>query len=140
MEKRLQAIISKFSKAKIVIVGDLILDEYIYGDVERISPEAPVPVVWAKKRELLPGGAANVAANISSLGAEVSVVGIVGKDDKAGVLLSELKKRHIDTNHVFEVFNRNTSIKTRVIGGAQQIVRVDWENIENELKELIKRC
>ena len=143
---RLKSIISKFSKAKILIIGDLILDEYVWGDVERISPEAPVPVVWANKSTFLPGGAANVASNIRSLGANVNIVGIVGKDERAHILLSELKKKQINTNGVFEVFNRCTSIKTRIIAGHQQIVRVDWENvasipssIENKIEEYIKK-
>jgi D-beta-D-heptose 7-phosphate kinase/D-beta-D-heptose 1-phosphate adenosyltransferase len=130
MKKSLQSIISKFSKVKILVIGDLILDEYVFGDVERISPEAPVPVVWANEKKFLPGGASNVAANIISLGGAVNLVGIVGKDDHATILLSELKKRRIDTEGVFEVFNRYTTLKTRIIGGNQQVVRVDWENIE----------
>jgi D-beta-D-heptose 7-phosphate kinase/D-beta-D-heptose 1-phosphate adenosyltransferase len=128
VNNRLKSIISSFSKVKILVIGDLILDEYIYGNVERISPEAPVPVVWVNERSFLPGGASNVAANIVSLGAQVNITGIVGKDDKADILLSELKKRHIKTDGVFSVFNRYTSVKTRIIGGHQQIVRVDWEN------------
>jgi D-beta-D-heptose 7-phosphate kinase/D-beta-D-heptose 1-phosphate adenosyltransferase len=150
MQKRFDSIISKFSKKKILVVGDLILDEYIFGSVERISPEAPVPVVRAAERKFLPGGASNVAANIVSLGAEVSLVGIVGKDDQASILLSELKKRRIDTNGVFGVFNRYTSLKTRIVGGHQQVVRVDWEStdkinqqsedkVENFLKDNIKK-
>lgn len=130
MSNKLKSIISKFSNVKILVIGDLILDEYIYGDVERISPEAPVPVVWANEKKFLPGGSSNVASNIFSLGAGVSLVGIVGRDDRADILLAELKKRHIDTNGVFEVFNRYTSVKTRIIAGHQQVVRVDWENIE----------
>ncbi|MDD5618810.1 MAG: D-glycero-beta-D-manno-heptose-7-phosphate kinase [Candidatus Omnitrophica bacterium] len=130
VDNRLKSIISGFSKIKILVIGDLILDEYVYGDVERISPEAPVPVVWANERKFLPGGASNVAANIISLGAQVNISGIVGKDDKADILLSELKKKHINTEGVFGVFNRHTSLKTRVISGHQQIVRVDWENVE----------
>ncbi len=116
------------------------MDEYIYGGVERISPEAPVPVVWANEKKYLPGGAANVANNIVSLGADVSLVGIVGKDSQAETLLSELKNRRIDTNGVFSVFNRYTSVKTRIVGGHQQIVRVDWENInkiDNKLEDKI---
>ena len=117
-------------RVKILVIGDLILDEYIYGNVERISPEAPVPVVWANERKFLPGGASNVAVNIISLEAGVSLVGIVGKDDQAETLLSELRKKRIDTNGVFGVFNRYTSVKTRIIGGHQQVVRVDWENTD----------
>lgn len=128
--KKYCSIISKFPHANILVIGDLILDEYIYGQVERISPEAPVPVVWAQQQHYLPGGASNVAANLRGMGAQVSVVGIVGKDDKAGILLSTLEKEHINTNGIVEVFNRKTSLKTRIIGGSQQVVRVDWENTE----------
>ncbi|MFH1622469.1 MAG: D-glycero-beta-D-manno-heptose-7-phosphate kinase [Candidatus Omnitrophota bacterium] len=145
MGKKLKSIISKFSKVKILVIGDLILDEYIYGNVERISPEAPVPVVWANERKFLPGGACNVASNIVNLGAEVSLSGIVGKDGYAETLLCELKKRCIDTNGVFGAFNRHTSVKTRILGGHQQIVRVDWENTdkvkqksEDKIRDFIK--
>jgi len=130
MSKRLKSIISKFSKVKILVIGDLILDEYIHGSVERISPEAPVPVVWASERKFLPGGASNVATNITSLGSKVSLVGIVGKDNQAEILLSELRKKKINTEGVFGVFNRYTSVKTRILGGHQQVVRVDWENTD----------
>jgi len=150
VNNRLKSIISKFSNVKILVIGDLILDEYIYGNVDRISPEAPVPVVWASEKEYLPGGASNVASNIVSLGAQVNITGIVGKDDKADILLAELKKKRINTEGVFDVFNRYTSVKTRIIGGHQQIVRVDWENtdsvkdslqdkLENFLKQNIKK-
>jgi len=146
VSKRLKSIISNFSKVKILVIGDLILDEYIYGEVERISPEAPVPVVWVGERKFLPGGASNVAANIVSLGAQANITGIVGKDDKAEILLSELKKRRINTDGVFDVFNRYTSVKTRVIGGHQQIVRVDWEskeavkdNLQSKIEDFIKQ-
>jgi D-beta-D-heptose 7-phosphate kinase/D-beta-D-heptose 1-phosphate adenosyltransferase len=150
INNRLKSIISKFSNVRILVIGDLILDEYIYGNVDRISPEAPVPVVWASERKFLPGGASNVASNIVSLGAQANITGIVGKDDKADILLAELKKKHINTEGVFDVFNRYTSVKTRIIGGHQQIVRVDWENtdsikdnlqdkLENFIKQNIKK-
>jgi len=150
ISKRLQSIVSKFSKVRILVIGDLILDEYVYGDVERISPEAPVPVVKASSQKFLPGGAANVATNISSLGGSVSAIGIVGKDDNGHILLSELKNKQVNTEGVFEVFNRYTSVKKRVIGGQQQIVRIDWENtapikeaqqdkIEDFIKQNIKK-
>lgn len=121
-------IISNFKKSKILVVGDLILDEFIYGEVERISPEAPVPVVWANKRKYLPGGACNVASNITSLGARVSLVGVVGKDNYARQLISELEKRRIQTQGIFTDEKRPTTLKTRIIGGHQQIVRVDCED------------
>ncbi|MDD5097162.1 MAG: PfkB family carbohydrate kinase, partial [Candidatus Omnitrophica bacterium] len=76
---KLKQIIQKFGQARILVVGDIILDEYIWGSVERISPEAPVPVLWAKKRTFVPGGTANVANNIRSLGGKVTLLGVTGK-------------------------------------------------------------
>jgi len=124
----LKNIIKKFNQAKILVVGDLILDEYIRGTVERISPEAPVPVLWANKREFVPGGTANVANNISSLGAKVTLLGVTGDDANAKILLGELKKRKIDTASIFIEKNRHTTVKTRILAGHQQVVRVDWEH------------
>ena len=128
--KNLKTIISKFNKAKILVVGDLILDQYIWGSVDRVSPEAPVPVVWANKRTYVPGGAANVANNISSLGGKITLVGVIGNDDHAKILTQELKKRNIDTKGIFIASNRHTILKSRVIAGHQQVVRVDWEDRE----------
>ncbi|MCM8795635.1 MAG: D-glycero-beta-D-manno-heptose-7-phosphate kinase [Candidatus Omnitrophica bacterium] len=126
--KELKRIISRFDKARILVVGDLILDEYIWGDVERISPEAPVPVVWAKERTYLPGGAANVANNLCSLEAKVCVVGVTGRDRNQEILFHELKKRKIPTEGIFIESERQTTLKTRIIAGHQQVVRVDWEH------------
>jgi len=128
--ENLKKIVGDFSKARILVVGDLILDEYIRGDVDRISPEAPVPVVWANKRTYVPGGAANVAGNITSLGAKACLVGVTGKDSNAEILHEALKARRIDTDGVFSEAERHTTVKIRVIGGRQQIVRVDWEHRE----------
>lgn len=126
--KNLKTIIRRFNKARILVVGDLILDEYIWGSVERISPEAPVPVVWANKRTYVPGGAANVANNIRALGGEVCLLGVTGKDKNTGILFSELKKRNINTKGIFIEPKRYTTLKTRIIAGHQQVVRVDWEH------------
>ncbi|MCM8778310.1 MAG: D-glycero-beta-D-manno-heptose-7-phosphate kinase [Candidatus Omnitrophica bacterium] len=125
---RLKKIIASFNKARIMVVGDLMLDEFIWGEVERISPEAPVPVVWAKKRTYAPGGAANVACNLISLGAEVNLVGIVGKDINGEILKKELKRRCIESKGIFSHSQRPTTLKTRIIAGHQQTVRVDWED------------
>ncbi|MDD2702900.1 MAG: D-glycero-beta-D-manno-heptose-7-phosphate kinase [Candidatus Omnitrophica bacterium] len=127
----LKEIVGRFDKAKILVIGDLILDEYIWGTVDRISPEAPVPVVWAKKRTHVPGGAANVAYNIKAFDAEVCLVGVVGKDKNAQVLFSELKKRKIVTGGIFIDPGRYTTVKTRIIAGHQQVVRLDWEHEES---------
>ena len=129
--KRLKAIINRFNKANILVVGDLILDEYIWGSVERISPEAPVPVVWANKRTYVPGGAANVAGNIRSLDGQVCVVGVVGRDKNREVLLSELAKRKIPAYGIFVEPRRHTTLKTRIIAGHQQVVRLDWEHTDS---------
>ena len=134
--KNLKTLINKFDKAKILVVGDLILDEYIWGSVERISPEAPVPVVWAKERTYVPGGASNVASNISSLDGRVCLVGVMGNDRNSEILFSELKKRKIDTKGIFVEPQRYTTVKTRIIAGHQQVVRVDWEHT-NPLSEVM---
>jgi rfaE bifunctional protein kinase chain/domain len=128
--KKLKNIISNFSKANILVVGDLILDEYIWGDVERISPEAPVPVVWAKKRTFVPGGAANVANNLISLGAHVSLSGVVGKDLNRDIMLKELAGRGIDIKAIAQEQGRHTTLKSRVFARHQQLVRIDWENTD----------
>jgi len=126
--KNLKNIINRFNKAKILVVGDLILDEYIKGVVDRISPEAPVPVVWAKERSFVPGGAANVANNINALGAEACLVGVIGGDDNRDIFLSELKKRKITSAGIFKEAGRYTTVKTRILAGHQQVVRLDWEH------------
>jgi len=137
--KKLKKIIHRFNKAKILVLGDVILDEYITGSVERISPEAPVPVVWADRHTFTPGGAANVASNIRSLGAGVCLVGVIGRDKNANVLLSELKKRKISSAGIFFDPRRHTTVKTRILAGHQQVVRVDWEHT-NSLPQKLNRA
>ena len=137
--KNLKKIINKFNKAKILVLGDVILDEYIGGSVDRISPEAPVPVVWANKHTFTPGGAANVANNIRSLGGGVCLVGVIGRDKNANILLSELKKRKITTEGIFADPRRHTTVKTRIIAGHQQVVRVDWEHTDSLSPKLNRR-
>ena len=134
--RNLKQIVRKFKQANILVVGDLILDEYIWGSVERISPEAPVPVLWAKKRTFVPGGTANVANNICSLGGKVTLLGVTGSDANSEILLSELKKRKINTRGIFVESNRHTTVKTRILAGHQQVVRVDWEHTHDLPKEL----
>lgn len=137
--KRLKEIISRLNKARVLVIGDLILDEYIWGKVERISPEAPVPVVWANKRTHVPGGAANVANNIRAFGADVHLAGIIGSDPNAKILLSELKRNKINTKGIFIEPGRYTTVKTRIIAGHQQIVRVDWEHTDSLQKATIRK-
>jgi len=137
--KNLKKIINKFNKAKILVLGDVILDEYIGGSVDRISPEAPVPVVWANKHTFTPGGAANVANNIRSLGGGICLLGVIGRDKNANILLSELKKRKITTEGIFADYRRYTTVKTRIIAGHQQVVRVDWEHTDSLSQKLNQR-
>ena len=116
----------KYHKAHVAVVGDIMLDRYFYGDVNRISPEAPVPVVNVRREERLPGGAANVAVNLSALGVSASLGGLVGDDSDAEQLETQLSS--ID---VACYLNRSkqvdTIVKTRVMGGQQQLLRMDFE-------------
>jgi len=134
--KNLKEIVRKFNKARVLVIGDLILDEFIWGSVDRISPEAPVPVVWANRRSFMPGGAANVANNICSLDAEACLVGVVGKDKNTDILFSEIRKRKISTRGIFVEPKRHTTVKSRIIAGHQQVVRVDWEHRDSLPLEL----
>ncbi|MDD5584572.1 MAG: D-glycero-beta-D-manno-heptose-7-phosphate kinase [Candidatus Omnitrophica bacterium] len=123
-------VISRFKRKNILVVGDLILDHYIFGKVDRVSPEAPVPVVWANKENFVCGGAANVGLNIVSLGANVSLCGVLGGDHFGKVLLSLIGKGKIDTRLIIKDGKRPTTIKTRVVAQHQQMVRIDWESVE----------
>ena len=120
-------IISKFNKARIMVIGDIILDQYIRGSVTRISPEAPVPIVLEEESFFTPGGSANVANNLRSLGAKVTLIGRVGKDLEAGILKRELKAKGIPSQSIFVDPNIPTVCKTRIMAHHQQIVRIDRE-------------
>ncbi len=126
---KLKNIVNKFSKAKVLIVGDLMLDRFIYGEAKKISPEAPVPVVEVKKETYCLGGAGNVANNITSLGGNVLLVGVAGEDYTAELLYKEMADRKIGDSGVFADNGRLTSMKTRIIAGHQQIVRYDKETV-----------
>lgn len=123
-------IISGYKDAKVMVVGDLILDEFIWGDVSRISPEAPVPVVWVRKESFMPGGASNVANNLRSLGASVYLVGVIGNDEHGAILKSTLDEKGVDTGGVFTDESRPTILKTRVVAQHQQVVRIDKEKVD----------
>ena len=129
-KEKFKRIISKFSKAKVLIIGDLILDEFLWGDVSRISPEAPVPVVWVRSESFMPGGAANVANNIHALGGEVYLAGVIGMDERGKILTEELRKKRIEVKGVIVDGERPTTLKTRVIAHHQQVVRIDKEKMD----------
>lgn len=122
--------LAKFGSKKILVLGDLMLDRYVWGSVSRISPEAPVPVVDVSKETLLPGGAANVANNICALGGKVSLCGVTGRDEAGAILLNLLKEGLQDAAGVVIDDARPTTTKTRVIAHSQQVVRFDREKRE----------
>jgi D-beta-D-heptose 7-phosphate kinase/D-beta-D-heptose 1-phosphate adenosyltransferase len=129
-KKKLKKIISRFKNKHILVVGDLILDQYIFGKVEKISPEGPVPVVWANKENFVCGGAANVGLNLCSMGAKVSLCGVLGRDYFGSILYPLIKNQGIYTGLVIKDKQRPTTLKTRVIAHNQQVVRVDWESVD----------
>ncbi|MBI2650981.1 D-glycero-beta-D-manno-heptose-7-phosphate kinase [Candidatus Woesearchaeota archaeon] len=144
MMNSLIKIIDKFKDRKILVLGDIMLDKYIWGDVSRISPEAPVQVVNVLKETYAPGGAANVANNLASFNSKSFMVGTIGKGDANNILINELKKRKIDVNGIFIDSNRPTIQKVRIIARSQQLLRVDYEkknyvdaNIENKILNFI---
>ncbi|MBL0883146.1 MAG: carbohydrate kinase [Chitinophagaceae bacterium] len=136
-----------FQSIRVAILGDVMLDTYWWGSVDRISPEAPVPVVALKNKELRVGGAANVALNTASLGAQTTMISIVGADSDGEQLLQLLKDKHIDTSYIRSVSNRVTTNKTRIMSRNQQMMRLDAEittdideATENILIEQVKNC
>ncbi len=121
-------IVSRFKEISALVVGDIILDEYFWGKVDRISPEAPVPVVTVKKETQLLGGAANVVNNIRSLGGQVFLSGLVGGDERGRKILNLLEERGVPTGGVFIDPRRPTTVKSRIVAHSQQVVRFDREN------------
>jgi D-glycero-beta-D-manno-heptose-7-phosphate kinase len=124
-------VVAQLADVRVLVVGDLMLDEYVWGEVSRISPEAPVPVVQVRRRTHVPGGAANAAAGIVALGGAATVVGITGEDEAGRTLHSELDARGIGVDGVTVVAGRATTTKTRVIAHSQQVVRTDVEELES---------
>ncbi len=136
----LKKIISSFRTKKIAVVGDLILDVYVWGDASRISQEAPVPVLHVNKKTERLGGAANVMCNIVTLGGKASAYGVTGDDPESVDIKNLLKDYNIDYSSVFIEEGRATTLKQRVIAASQQLVRIDYEdvhNVDNELKQKI---
>src|SRR5438046_1325250 len=122
---------SDISKLKIAVIGDVMLDTYWWGAVDRISPEGPVPVVAVTKKEHRIGGAGNVALNVQSLGANVALISVLGKDEEGEKLRSLLEKNNINTSYVLFSGERVTTNKIRIIGRNQQMMRLDAEHIHD---------
>ena len=127
MSRSLDDWLIALGRLRVMVVGDVMLDRFEMGHVERISPEAPVPVVQVHTEEVRVGGAANVAANVAALGAQVSVAGVLGPGDAGEELLAALHARGIATDALVRCDQRVTTVKTRILGGGQQIVRLDRE-------------
>lgn len=146
MHSRLIQILTDIKSPTIMVVGDLMLDKYVWGEVNRISPEAPIPVVNVTQEELRPGGAGAVVANLIHLGAKVLCTGIVGQDTEGQNLSQMIKKLGVDTSGIFMDTGRPTTVKTRMMGhlhtagrAVQQLLRIDYERTHPAPKEIEDR-
>jgi D-glycero-beta-D-manno-heptose-7-phosphate kinase len=141
--ENIQDLFNRFGSFKIGVIGDVMLDTYMWGEVERISPEAPVPIVSMQKKEFRIGGAGNVALNLQSLGARAFVVSVTGQDDDGEKLLQLFSQNNIDTTYCVKSEERITTNKTRIISRNQQMMRLDAEVTsdltENEEQRLLSR-
>lgn len=126
--KKANALIDKFRRSRVLVIGDLIMDHFIWGNVRRISPEAPVPVVEVTSESIMLGGSANVVNNITSLGGGALVTGVVGRDEDGKRLVRFLKEKEVATDGIVTDQGRPTTIKTRIIAHNQQVVRFDRED------------
>lgn len=138
-------IIDRYSNYTVLVLGDIILDEYIWGKASRLSPEAPVPILEVQKNTHIPGGAANVANNIIALGGKAVLMGIIGDDIQAAMLITALENNAIDPTFIIKDPERPTTVKTRLIAHNQQLTRADKEvktpinaDIENKILAKIK--
>jgi rfaE bifunctional protein kinase chain/domain len=132
-------IFNRFSNIRALVIGDAMVDTYLWGKVDRLSPEAPVPIVSVTTRENRLGGAANVSRNIQELGATPKLFAVVGDDDNGKEFLNLLDKRKVSAEGIFIDPSRNTTVKNRVISAGKQIVRIDEESIEYISKEMENR-
>ncbi len=133
--RRAGEILKRFGKQEIFIIGDIMLDRYIWGTVNRISPEAPVPIVRVNRETVLLGGSGNVASNIVSLKGKASSFGVIGSDRAGREILERLRMLKVNTGGIIKDSKRNTTVKTRLIAHNQQVVRID-----REVDQLISRA
>lgn len=125
--QELQRIFEQFQHMRVLVIGDVMTDSYVFGRVDRISPEAPVPVVTVNRRESRPGGAANVAINVKALGASAVLAGVIGFDQAGDEFLELVKQEGIGVEGIIRA-NRPTTVKTRIIGNQHQLIRMDEES------------
>jgi rfaE bifunctional protein kinase chain/domain len=124
----LKELFDKMNGLRVLVVGDIMADAYVRGKVERISPEAPVPILHARNHELRPGGAANVALNLRAMGAQVEMCALAGQDEKGAALITMLEGEGIGTSGIVRSALRPSTIKTRIIAGGQHLLRIDEED------------
>ena len=136
---RVRNILSTATRARILVLGDVMLDHFIWGHVARISPEAPVPVVDFQRESFMPGGAANVARNLTALKLSAELFGVVGEDTSAERLKDQLKEYFIGCRGLVSAGSRTTSVKTRIVAHTQQVVRIDRETRDGLDQDLTKR-
>lgn len=139
MKDRLASLLDRLGTPRVLVLGDLILDRYLWGAVSRVSPEAPVPVLNVRREEFRPGGASNVVSNLAALGAKVAVGGVVGRDKGGAELLRLLRGYKADVSAVVRDPSKPTPVKTRMVAHHQQMLRVDEEKTEAIAPELRKR-
>lgn len=144
-KENLNQLFDDFSKLKVLVIGDIMLDAYVWGKVERISPEAPVPIVAIQRRMNRLGGAANVALNLKSLGAEPIICSVIGNDQKAEELLTVIENESLYSKGIIKSKDRITTTKFRIFGNKTQMLRVDEEvthdlngNEEKQLVDLVR--
>ncbi len=139
----LDSIFENFATLTALVIGDVMIDSYLWGKVDRISPEAPVPVVGLEKRENRLGGAANVALNLKSLGAKAIMCSVIGNDTESEILIKMLGQQNIDVRGIIHSKDRPTTIKHRILAGSQHLLRIDSETTksisEEESKQLIEK-
>ena len=128
--RRLERLIDDFGGVRLLVIGDLVLDEYVWGDVDRVSPEAPVPVVRVRDETVMLGGAANAARNVVALGGSVECCSVIGSDAAGGRIARLLKDLGVDPGGLVEVDGRPTTRKTRIVARSQQLVRFDRETFD----------
>ena len=129
--ERVRRILQAAARTCVLVIGDVMLDQFIWGRVSRISPEAPVPVVEFERESFMPGGAANVARNLTALKSSADALGVIGRDDAGKKLTSLLEEQRVGCDGLLQHFDRTTSIKTRIIAHQQQVVRIDRETRED---------
>jgi rfaE bifunctional protein kinase chain/domain len=139
---RVRELLDGITRARVLVIGDVMLDQFIWGRVSRISPEAPVPVVEFERESFMPGGAANVARNLTALGGQAELFGVVGEDSSAAQLRQLLKEQRVACSGLLTVENYLTATKTRIVAQKQQVTRLDREtrgDISNEAVRILLR-